>query len=82
MSKISIFKAVYSAYVLGLVSKSEKVFRPDEFITYNEMAKIFVTMLGYAPNAQVKGGYPSGYILVSQGSGIYVKKREGLCFGL
>lgn len=70
------FKAVYSAYVLGLVSKSEKVFRPDEFITYNEMAKIFVTMLGYAPNAQVKGGYPSGYILVSQEIGIYVKNGK------
>ena len=56
---ISLFKE--AGIVLG---DGEGNFYPDENIKYTEAAKIIVTLLGYEPLAQSRGGYPDGYFAV------------------
>jgi len=46
------------------------IFKPDADITYYEVVKTIVTMLGYEPLAQQKGGYPHGYLRVGNELGI------------
>ena len=46
------------------------VFKPDADITYYEVVKTIVTMLGYEPLALQKGGYPHGYLKVGNEIGI------------
>lgn len=46
------------------------IFKPDADITYYEAVKTIVTMLGYEPLAQQKGGYPHGYLKVGNEIGI------------
>ena len=36
-------------------------FEPESEITLNQAVKIMVSMLGYTPEAQANGGYPTGY---------------------
>lgn len=71
---------IKAAAVMGLISEAE-AFRPNDNIELSEALKILVSLLGYAPLAEVKGGYPLGYtaaafsVGVSKGidkSGIYV----------
>ena len=38
-----------------------KKFNPDEFVTSDEIVKMFVCALGYKTFAQANGGYPMGY---------------------
>ncbi|MBQ9757811.1 MAG: S-layer homology domain-containing protein [Clostridia bacterium] len=38
-----------------------KKFNPDEFVTSDEIVKMFVCALGYKPFAEANGGYPMGY---------------------
>ncbi len=46
----------------GIISgDSERVFRPDDNITYDEAAALLIRILGYEGKAQLGGGYPSGY---------------------
>lgn len=46
----------------GIISgDSERAFRPDDNITYDEAAALLVRVLGYEGRAQLEGGYPSGY---------------------
>ncbi|MDP4133902.1 MAG: S-layer homology domain-containing protein, partial [Bacillota bacterium] len=40
-------------------------FDPDSPVTYEQIAKMIVAMLGYTPVANVKGGYPTGYLYVA-----------------
>lgn len=48
---------------MGVLSVPEdKIFRPNDVITYNEAVKIFVSLLGYSDYALRNGGYPGGYI--------------------
>ncbi len=37
-------------------------FMPDMNVTYEQVLKVLVYMLGYAPKAEMYGGYPNGYI--------------------
>lgn len=53
---------ISSALAVGLVSGGSNLFRPDDFITYNEAVKVLVTLLGYDTVAQQTGGYPIGYL--------------------
>lgn len=46
------------------------IFKPDADITYYEVVKTIVTMLGYEPLALQKGGYPHGYLKVGNEIGI------------
>lgn len=55
----------------GLVIGDDKGnFRPDDKITYAEAVTILVRALGYEPQAQSKGGYPTGYLVTGNLTGI------------
>lgn len=57
---------INSAYNCGYISGVDETnFAPDLAITYEQAIKIIMTILGYAPVAQEKGGYPSGYMRVA-----------------
>lgn len=49
---------------------SENLFLPDKDITYHEVLKTVVSLLGYEPLAEQKGGYPQGYISVANELGL------------
>ena len=53
--------AVNYALDMGIISAG-LYFRPNDYITYSEAAKIITVSLGYELNAQINGGYPAGYI--------------------
>lgn len=61
----------YSSYIatarqIGLVSgTSENKFMPDEPISVTAALKIMINALGYEKKAELFGGYPEGYIKVS-----------------
>jgi len=58
----------YIKYVssLGLMTgTSEKTFSPDKNITVTESLKPLIKALNYTLAAELKGGYPSGYITVA-----------------
>lgn len=62
----------YAAYSVNtLVDRSiisvgdDRLFRPSEPVTYEEAVKIVVSMLGYRPAAEGRGGYPTGYLRVA-----------------
>ena len=51
---------------VGVLSPSANdTFRPFDYITFDEAYKMLVTVLGYAPVANIRGGYPRGYITVA-----------------
>ncbi|MBR3934803.1 MAG: S-layer homology domain-containing protein [Clostridia bacterium] len=45
-------------------------FMPDVNIKFAEVAKTLVTILGYKDLAEVKGGYPTGYIKIANENGL------------
>ncbi|MBQ8526399.1 MAG: S-layer homology domain-containing protein [Clostridia bacterium] len=45
-------------------------FRPDQQIKYSEAVAILVRALGYEPQAEAKGGYPSGYLVTASNIGL------------
>ena len=55
----------------GLVEGDDVgTFRPDQQIKYSEAVAILVRALGYAPQAEAKGGYPSGYLVTASNIGL------------
>ncbi len=46
------------------------LFRPTAYISANEAVKMLITMLGRDVTAELKGGYPHGYILEAQQCGM------------
>lgn len=62
--------AAYSTNCLvekGALSVGDnRMFRPNEPITYSEAVKIAVCMLGYKPVAEIRGAYPAGYMAVAK----------------
>ena len=40
-------------------------FGPSDPVTYEQIVKMIVAALGYTPEAEAKGGYPSGYMMVA-----------------
>lgn len=60
------FEYVNTGYSIGYFSgDGAGNFNPDVKITYSEIIKTVVTILGYRPLAEAKGGYPTGYIKVA-----------------
>ena len=59
--------AVSLRFVNGM---GDGTFLPDEFITYEQAIKMIVCALGYGKDAERKGGYPYGYIMVGTSLGI------------
>lgn len=57
------FTGISNMVGMGIVHGfTDKSFRPDEAITYEQIIKILVTILGYDVYAEIEGGYPAGYI--------------------
>lgn len=56
--------AVTALVQTGMISKGE-LFRPDDNIRLSEAVKILLCGMGYGPLADVRGGYPSGYLNVA-----------------
>ncbi|MBR0366210.1 MAG: S-layer homology domain-containing protein, partial [Clostridia bacterium] len=50
---------------LGVINGSGGSFYPDDYITNEQAIKIRVSVLGYTPYAERKGGYPNGFISVA-----------------
>ncbi len=51
-------------------------FAPLRSITYNEALKTILTILGYSDRAEMKGGYPNGYVNVGLSLGFLVGEKE------
>lgn len=69
------FNEVSLLVELGALSVGDdKLFNPNNIITYREACKIIICILGYGDYALVKGGYPMGYE--------FVAKQKGLSDGL
>lgn len=57
---------IYTAKRLGIINgTSSTTFNPDDNITYEQAIKMVVASMGYSEEAEVKGGYPDGYIMVA-----------------
>ena len=58
---------IFKAKELGIITGAGgNEFRPDDEIAYMEAVKICVMALGYMRIAEVKGGYPYGYLMVAR----------------
>ncbi len=56
---------------LGYISGGEnKMFRPKDYLTYNEAIKLIVSAMGYGPFAKRNGGYPAGYLYTANKYGL------------
>jgi len=65
--KTSGYRAIGTISNLGyLKGYSDGTFRPDEAVKYEEAVKVFVCVLGYEKRAELRGGYPNGYIITAQ----------------
>ena len=51
-------------------------FAPLRTITYNEALKTVLTVLGYSDRAEIKGGYPAGYVNIGISLGFNVNPGE------
>ncbi len=57
------YEAIMSVYNCGYMNGMTPAhFGPNYDITMGEVVKVIVSILGYAPMAEIKGGYPNGYI--------------------
>ena len=60
------YNEICSAQFYGIISGHEGgTFHPNDPITYVQAVKILVSALGYDAPAQMKGGFPDGYIFIS-----------------
>lgn len=59
-------ESIQIAYHMGIISGfPDGNFRPDDPVTYNQMIKMLVSVLGYDKVADLRGGYPSGYLAIA-----------------
>lgn len=57
---------VYDALALGIISPAaNRLFNPDDAISYEAAVKMTVAALGYNKYAIAKGGYPTGYLALA-----------------
>ena len=50
----------------AFVGNEQGQFRPDDYISFNDAAKVILDVLGYKDYAMIKGGYPNGYIKMAK----------------
>lgn len=63
---------IYSLYDIGLLNgTSVNTFSPNDSITYPQVIKCLVELLGYEAEAKELGGYPKGYLTVANRLGIF-----------
>ncbi len=66
------YPAVVAATNMGIVSGlGDGTLGYKDSIDVNRASKILVSILGYEPHANVKGGYPAGYVIVAGSTGIF-----------
>lgn len=64
-------KYINNAKTVGIIDGDENGnFKPEDEITYNEIIKMIVSVLGYSPMADATGGYPNGYAMVATKLGL------------
>ncbi len=66
-STLKEYEAINTVYQYGyMVGISDTCFGPNFDITKGAVIKVLVNMLGYSALAEVKGGYPAGYMEVAK----------------
>lgn len=56
------YNAIMNVYSLGYMNGiSETEFDTESYITVEQVYKVLLTIMGYKPQAYLKGGYPQGY---------------------
>ncbi|MBR5218690.1 MAG: S-layer homology domain-containing protein [Clostridia bacterium] len=56
------YQYVTAAYNAGLiVGMGDGTFAPDEYVTYAQLVKMLLCLMGYDVQAEAAGGYPGGY---------------------
>ena len=64
-------KYINNAKTVGLIDGDENGnFHPEDPITYPEIIKMIVSVLGYSPMADTIGGYPNGYVTTATRLGL------------
>ncbi len=66
--------AVRNGYMTGY---SPDQFGPEDYVTYEQLVKIFVSVLGADGLAENMGGYPSGYVAAGRKLGISGRNLGG-----
>ena len=70
-SSLQQYEAIKVVYQRGYMSgMTETHFAPNYDITIGAVTKVLVSMLGYGSLADIKGGYPKGYMLVAGSKGM------------
>ncbi len=65
------YRYINIAKTVGLVDGDENGnFKPEDEITYDEIIKMIVAVLGYSHTANAMGGYPDGYAMVATQLGL------------
>ena len=60
---VSYIEYVNSRHLMIGVSDTE--FKPEDDITQEQVVKVFLNMMNYEQLAQMKGGYPNGYLAIA-----------------
>lgn len=58
---------VSNGFINGM---GDGTFHPDDKVTYAQMIKMIVNLLGYESQANANGGYPNGYIQIASKLGV------------
>lgn len=74
----------YDHWACGYIVQAKKLriingigdgtFAPEEYVTYQQAIKMIVCALGYGADAEQKGGYPHGYVMMAMNLGIAPSK--------
>ncbi len=64
------YNEIVHARINGLID-GDAEFKPDEYISFAELAQMLVSLLGYTPQAESMGGAPHGYIAVGSRLGLF-----------
>lgn len=67
----------YAANFGIIAGRGNGIFDPESPVSYEEIVKMVVAMLGYTPVADIKGGYPTGYLYVANNVAKITKGATG-----
>lgn len=57
---------IAAAEAMGYISGfGDGTFQPKRSVTFNQMVKMLVSLLGYKQHAEALGGYPAGYMILA-----------------
>ena len=72
------YEDINRLYSVGLTDGGgARLFSPEENITYVQAVKVFVRLTGFDVQAEIKGGYPVGYMIIARERGITKNIRTG-----